>query len=73
NTVLPLETLPTLIVKIARYNPFVIGESMLRKIMIFQYGLGSLAQQIYIALGVLAVLFIVALISNSVNKKAVRA
>lgn len=73
NTVLPLETLPTLINKITGYNPFVMGEALLRKIIIFQSSLYSLSQQIYIALGATAILFAAVLVANAINKKTMRA
>lgn len=39
NTILPLETLPLKLKEIILYNPFVVSESILKKIMIFSFSL----------------------------------
>ena len=50
NTILPLETLPMGIRSIAELNPFVISESVLRKVTLFNESLADM-------LGSLALLF----------------
>ncbi len=73
NTILPLETLPGFIKNITAYNPFVLGENLLRKIMIFQTGLPALQDTIYIALGMVGLAFILVIITNMINKRAMTA
>ncbi|MFH1592334.1 MAG: ABC transporter permease [Candidatus Woesearchaeota archaeon] len=46
STILPLETLPQSLKKIADFNPFVLSESMLKKIMLFKVELGSVSEPI---------------------------
>src|SRR3989344_501771 len=50
NTILPLETLPETIQKIASFNPFVLGESTLRRVLIFNEPLTDLTFQLSILL-----------------------
>ncbi|MDO8555870.1 MAG: ABC transporter permease [Nanoarchaeota archaeon] len=73
NTILPLETLPGFIKHLTNYNPFVLGENILRKIMIFQTGLPALNDSIYIALGMVGISFIFVIITNMINKRTMQA
>ncbi|HLD11975.1 MAG TPA: ABC transporter permease [Candidatus Nanoarchaeia archaeon] len=73
NTILPLETLPTVLKNIANYNPFVIGENLLRKTMIFQTGITNLQEPIIITVTMIAIAFILVVITNQLSKKAARA
>jgi len=60
NTILPLEALPTAIREIVKYNIFVVGEELLRKTLLFEYGL----EQLLVPIGILAgyvVVFILAI------------
>ena len=61
NTIFPLETLPTAIREIVKYNIFVVGEELLRKTILFEYGL----EQLLVPIGIIAahiVVFIIAII-----------
>ncbi|MDO8628755.1 MAG: ABC transporter permease [Nanoarchaeota archaeon] len=73
NTILPLETLPKLLKTIADYNPFVIGENLLRKIMIFQTNITNLQEQLTITLIMVILAFILVIITNQISKKTARA
>lgn len=55
-TLLPLETLPVALRKITDFNPFVLGEHILKQIMLFGNGLGSVWQQLVILIGYSVVL-----------------
>ena len=59
NVIMPLETMPETIRKIAAFNPFVIGESLLRKSIIFQSNISSLANELLILLGYSIILFLI--------------
>ncbi len=56
NTIIPLETLPTWIKKIADYNMFVVSDVVLRKLVLFGEPLKAALQQFYILI-VYAVVF----------------
>lgn len=66
NVILPLESMPDYVRNIAQYNPFVISENILRKIIIFKIDLLTISNDILILLGVCAGLFIIIFISEKV-------
>jgi len=55
-TLLPLETLPIYLRRITDFNPFVLGEHVLKQIMLFGNGLGSVWQPLLILTGYSVVL-----------------
>jgi ABC-2 type transport system permease protein len=69
NTILPLETLPQYIRDIVQYNPFVIGEGMLKQILTFQATLSDLWIKIVILIGVCVLLGILAFLSRKLTKR----
>lgn len=69
NTLLPLESMPAQIGQIAQFNPFVIGDALLRKALLFNSGFGVLANQIYLLLAYSAVLFAAIWVAHIVSKK----
>ncbi len=58
NTVLPIESLPTAIVRIVKYNPFILGETVIRKLIIFKLGIMDVWIDLVIMLG-LALAFLI--------------
>src|SRR3989344_2529322 len=56
NTILPLESLPSTFKNIAMFNPFVVSESMLREIILFDTGFMSIINYVYILSGFIIVL-----------------
>ena len=58
NTIIPLETLPTGFRQIANYNIFVIGESIIRKLILFESSLKGILSELYL-LGAYILIFIV--------------
>lgn len=71
NTILPIETLPEYIKKIIVYNPFVMGEAMIKKIVLFDIGLAALQTEIII-LGVASVvLFIGCFVARELTKRRI--
>jgi len=56
--ILPIESMPKYILNIARFNPFVIGQNLLRKTIIFGYKLEPLADDIYLLAGYSALILI---------------
>ncbi len=68
NTVLPLEVLSK-IKDVALYNPFVLAESALKKIILFSSNLSSVKTTIFILLGYLVILFAIVLLIQRYTKK----
>jgi hypothetical protein len=51
--------MPPYLMQVARFNPFVIGESLLRKTILFQTRLDVLVQETYASTPISAVLFLI--------------
>lgn len=69
DVILPLESMPSYVGNIARFNPFVVGENLLRKAVLFQAKFSVLANDFYLLLIYSAVLFIFIWISQKVLRK----
>jgi len=69
NTVMPIETLPGYIRQIVVYNPFILSEDIIRKMLLF----GNTIEQVYIPVLILAGialgLFILSYIAREIRKK----
>lgn len=72
NTILPIETLPIGIRDIAKYNPFVISESILKKILLFNVSLDVISLEIYMLLCFIIIFFILAFVAREVTKSRFR-
>lgn len=71
NTVLPIETLPTVASKIVVYNPFVISESLFNKLILFKLNLMDVSLQIYVLLGIIAGLIILTFVTKKITKQRI--
>ena len=80
NVILPIESMPHTLMIIARFNPFVICESLLRKSLLFRTDIISLALDTYAGTPISALFFLVIYIlislivlvtANSLTKKRV--
>lgn len=69
NTILPIETLPSSIREIVQFNPYIVGESALRKILLFNQGLDAVLEQIYVLVGYIALLLIIVYLFREFTKK----
>jgi len=58
NTIIPLETLPASIQNLVEYNMFVVSDSLLRSMIIFESSLSNNVQDLYILLGHIVVFII---------------
>ena len=67
--ILPLESMPDYIRNIAYFNPFVLGEMLLRKSILFKAQFPELANEIYLLIAYSAVLFIIIWISQKITRK----
>src|SRR3989344_8929237 len=72
STILPLETLPSYLKNIADYNPFVLSEGILKKVMLFKYGLGEVNQSLIILISYIALLFILVYCAQKISKRQVQ-
>ncbi|MBI1972770.1 ABC transporter permease [Candidatus Woesearchaeota archaeon] len=70
SSILPIETLPILIRKIASFNPFFMGETLLNKILLFQLPIVLFIQTIYILAGYILGLIIILLIVKRLTKRS---
>ncbi len=70
-TILPLETLPEYIRKIADLNPFVLGESILKKVMLFDFSLSQLGISLYYLLIYIGVLVIGVYLARKLSKRTI--
>jgi ABC-2 type transport system permease protein len=69
DVILPLESMPDYIRSIAQFNPFVIGENLLRKAVLFQANFNVLANEFYILLAYSAILFVFIWISQKIVRR----
>ncbi|MFH1211234.1 MAG: ABC transporter permease [archaeon] len=69
NAILPIETLPSYISNIAKYNPFVISEGVLKRVMLFNTSLGSVSVQLYMLLCFILIFFVLAFVARELTKR----
>ena len=70
-TILPLETMPEYVKNIADFNPFVLGEAVLKKIMLFNLGFTELGASLYLLFGYIIILFIAVYYARKLSKRAI--
>jgi len=68
NAILPIETIGGTIRSVVSFNPFVVADGLLKKVMLFKYGLFS-SYLIYVILGFIVVFSILAFVSREVEKR----
>jgi ABC-type polysaccharide/polyol phosphate export permease len=69
STILPIETLPGVIGKIAAFNPFFIGERLLNQVLLFQSPLQPLLPSLYILGGYIIGLIILTVVTKKIAKR----
>lgn len=69
NTILPIETLPTAIRSIVNFNPFIIGEQVLKELIIFNSGLDGVTSSLFLLLGFVVVLVVLNYLSKQLTKR----
>ncbi|MBS3145712.1 ABC transporter permease [Candidatus Woesearchaeota archaeon] len=70
NTILPIESIPETYRQIFQFNPFILSEGILKKIMIFKVPLLNLTTDLYILGGYILGLFVLLLIVERATQKA---
>ena len=71
NTILPLETLPQTARQIVGYNPFVISEQIIRRLILFNTHISTFKTQLLILVGLVALFFIFAYIAREATKRRI--
>ncbi|MBW3015204.1 ABC transporter permease [Candidatus Woesearchaeota archaeon] len=69
DVIIPMESMPNYLLTIARYNPFVISESLIKRSVMFNIGIKSLAFDIYFILGWFLAFFLIILIFQFFRQK----
>ena len=69
NTVLPIESLPSYLKSIVQYNPFVVGEFLLRKIILFKSGLISQWPTLLLLIVMILVLGVFTYLARELTKR----
>ncbi|MEK6934650.1 MAG: ABC transporter permease [Nanoarchaeota archaeon] len=69
STILPLETLPSYLKGIADFNPFVLSEGILKKVMLFKYELGGIRQSLLILVSYIGLLGILVFGTQKLSKR----
>ncbi|MFH0979088.1 MAG: ABC transporter permease [Candidatus Woesearchaeota archaeon] len=69
SVILPLESMPQYVMRIAEFNPFVVSENALRQALLFQYPLRLIGYELLLLLGYSALLFGLTLVIQKVMKK----
>lgn len=76
NAILPIETLPVGIRDIAKFNPFVLSTSVLKKIMLFganfTSSFSSISIEVYMLLCFVLIFFVLAFVAREVTKSSIR-
>lgn len=69
NTILPLEALTGFLRRIVAYNPFVIGESIIKRLLLFDSDFTVIYHLIYVLLVFIVLSFLVAIVSRIATKR----
>jgi len=69
NTILPLETLSSYTRSLLQYNPFIMGESILKKLLLFGSPASSITTTSLILIGLSVAVLIGAIVARTVSKK----
>ncbi len=69
DVIIPLESMPAYVLNIARFNPFVIAETALKRSILFSASFKVLANDFYFLLGFIGVFFALIYISQKISEK----
>ncbi|MBW3003393.1 ABC transporter permease [Candidatus Woesearchaeota archaeon] len=69
DVVIPLESMPAYVLNIARFNPFVIAETALKRAIMFSASFKVLANDIYFMLGFIGIFFALVYFSQKISEK----
>ena len=69
SVILPIESMPAYVQKIAQFNPFILGENLLRKSIIFKASISDLFPELYYLLGASVILFLLIWLYQKITRK----
>ena len=69
NTIFPIETIPVQLKWLALFNPFVIADSLLKKLLLFNASLGSLLTELYLLIAYIILLITLVYLTRELNKR----
>ena len=69
NTIFPIETIPVQLKWLALFNPFVIADSLLKKLLLFNASLGSLLTELYLLIAYIILLTTLVYLTRELNKR----
>lgn len=70
NTILPLESAPLFIQSIIQYNPFVLSEGILRKILVHELGFLTLQNDIFLLAGYIIAALVIVVVINGIRTRS---
>ncbi|MBS3107445.1 ABC transporter permease [Candidatus Woesearchaeota archaeon] len=71
NAILPLESIPIKIRTYVEFNPYVLGDNILRKVVLFSANLQEIQEGLYIVAGIIAGLVVILAIAHRLSKNRV--
>ena len=69
NVLLPLETVSSYLRGLIAYNPFVLGEAVLKRIFLFSSGFAEIAFWVYVLMGITFLTFVLTVIVQKISKR----
>ena len=72
NTILPIESIPPSLKVLASFNPFVLGEAVMKKLILFQAPLSTLTFEMFMLIGYLALFVVLTFLTRDFNKRKVQ-
>ena len=69
NTILPIETIPQNLSWIASFNPFVVSDAILKKLLLFKGSFSSIATELYVLLSYFTVFLILTFLTRQITKR----
>ena len=69
NTILPIETIPLQLKWLAFLNPFVVADSILKKMLLFNSGISSVLAEIYLLVAYICLFLALVYLARIINKR----
>ncbi|MBI2110221.1 hypothetical protein HYT51_00370, partial [Candidatus Woesearchaeota archaeon] len=72
NTILPIETIPPSLKVLASFNPFVLGEAVMKKLILFQAPFSSLWFEFLMLIGYLSLFLVLTFLAKEIMKRRIQ-
>lgn len=69
DVILPLESIPSYLVKYAKFNPFVLTATMLKRTLLFEHTLKGMLSQLYLLISIIILIYCIILIKQKIVRK----